>query len=171
MLESERLLYRPLDPTDTDAVYALTGDPAVARYMRFDTHTDRRQAAALIDDYTLPGNAAFLIRDKDGGGTVGVFALKQDAAPHIYALSAFLAPDCWHAGYASEATACLCAYAFTALQAQALEAYVVGSHGASCRVLEKTGFRLAETKRIDGLPEGLRIYRLTHEEGTGEATP
>lgn len=163
MPESERLLYRPLLPADADAVYALTSDPAVARFMRFDTHTERRQAVELIDAYTRAGGTAFRLCAKENDETVGVFALKP-CGEDAYSLSAFLAPVYWRAGFASEATVCMCAYAFTQMGACRLEGYVVASHGASCRVLEKTGFRLVETRTFDDLPEGLRLYRLEVED-------
>ena len=159
-LETEHLVCRPLTQGDAQQVFALTSDPRVAEYMRFDAHRELGEARALIREETEGGNHGFLILEKPGGNTVGVFAFKrdEDGEEGAYSLTTFTAPAYWNRGYATELLAAAVGYARDALGAKKLRTYIVSKNAGSCRVCEKNGFALARTLYFDDLPEGLRIY-------------
>ena len=155
-METERLILRPLCESDTDAVFAMTSDETVARFMRFDTHTEREQARKLIEEYGAEG---FAILDKQTGGMAGLFAMKPGGQEGWYGLSVLFLPQYWGRGYCREVLARMIRYASEDKQAVVLEAYVVSDNTASCRSLERNGFHLEETLYFDDLTSGLRIYR------------
>lgn len=155
------IVLRPLRPEDTDAVFAMTSDPAVAEFMRFDTHTERAQAEDLICEYTKDGNLGYLIMERDGGAPVGVTAMKQDEDnPGVYSLSIFLSPEYWGKGVSTHATRLLVEEAGRA-GAKKLLAYVVAENMGSRRVMEKCGFRLGSVLHFDDLQGGLYVYHKT----------
>ena len=51
------LRLRPLRAEDASAVFAMTSDPRVARYMRFDTHESLGEAQELIAAYGKQGRS------------------------------------------------------------------------------------------------------------------
>ena len=71
--------------------------------MRFDAHTAPQQTLELIDELTAQGNHAYLATTRDGGGLVGVFALKKDPDhPGSATLTVFLDKSRWGNGYCGE---------------------------------------------------------------------
>ena len=159
-METAALVLTPLRPEDAGEVFSVTSSPAVARFMRFDTHTRREEAAALIEEYTAGSNRGFALRRRTDGRFVGVFALKAGETPGVYTISVFLGEAHWGHGYFTQLLGRMIPYAREVLQASVLQAYVVGENLSSRRVLEDSGFSVAEILRFDGLSDGLYIYRL-----------
>ena len=48
VLETERLLLRPLEPADLDVIWADISDPEISRYMAWEAHTDRAQTMDFL---------------------------------------------------------------------------------------------------------------------------
>lgn len=165
-METKNLLFRPLEPADAAALFSLTSDERVARYMRFDTHHSLRQTEELVAEYNAPENRGFLILSKPSGHLVGLFALKADQEePGTYSLTTFTAPSYWNRGYATEALQVMLPYAREILNAKALTAYVVERNTGSRRVLEKSGFSVFHRLEFPDLEGGLLVYRLRLTEG------
>ena len=160
--ETARLRLRPLTEADADAVFALTGRPEVARFMRFEQHRCRAQAQALIGEYQAGGGWAFALERKDDGFFVGVYAVRPSADdPARWDMSTFTDPACWNQGYASEVLAEIVRLARKNLPGRTLVGHVVAENRGSRRVLEKNGFVHAETLHFPDMKgEGLCIYQL-----------
>ena len=47
-MAADKTFLRPLTEADIDTIYSLTSDPRVAKYMRFSTHTSRKEAEELF---------------------------------------------------------------------------------------------------------------------------
>lgn len=150
----EQIALRPLCPADLDAFFALTGDEAVARHMRFNRTADKPAAEKLL--FEILQAPAFAIEVE--GVFSGVFSLKP-MEEGAYSISTFLAPAHWGKGYSTQILRDRIAYAKTCLGASALFAYVVGNNFGSRRVLEKLDFSLEEILEYDDLPSGLYIYK------------
>lgn len=147
---------RPLRESDLDDLFRLTSNERVARYMRFDTHTDVEQARRMLQEYRLlPAAFAVLI----GGRFAGVFTLKPAEEPATYIVSVFLDEAYWNQGYASRLMGRMKEYARRELRARTLIGYVVSLNEGSKRTLTKNGFTRVETLTFPDLPEGLEIYR------------
>ncbi len=74
-------------------------------------------------------------------------------------MSLFLRPASWGRGLAGDLLTLLPAMA-AAFHVRILLAYVVASHTASRRVLERVGFTVDDVLSFDGAPDLLYRYRL-----------
>lgn len=161
-METRRLALRPLEQGDADALYALTSRPEVARFMRFDQHTNPAQARALIGELTALPNLAWLVTERGSGAVVGVFACRRGGDAGETAkeggLSTFTAPECWNRGYSSELLEAMLPL-LRERGLRLLTAHVVADNVGSRRVLEKNGFSVWKVLRFDDLPQGLVVYR------------
>ena len=161
-VKTDRLLLLPLSPDDAEPVFSLTSNPEVAKYMRFDTHNTVEETRLLISDSCKPGNLAYKVLLARTGEFIGVFVLKASEETHDSAdVSLFLSPESWNCGYAGEILSAAEDMAVKFMQVNALLAYVVAEHTASCRVLEKSGYHLQKTLTFDGWDGALRVYQLS----------
>jgi RimJ/RimL family protein N-acetyltransferase len=146
VLESERLRLRAYRMQDLDAVYALYSDPRVMRYWSFPPWQDKAQARAYLERVlaeTATGAVhAWAIADRGDDALIGTATLhslqrEQGRAEIGYSL----VPERQGRGLAAEALRLLLAHAFDGLQLRRLEADVDPRNLASCRLLERLGFR------------------------------
>ena len=158
-MEETRILLRPLGKEDRDTVFAMTSDPQVAQYMRFDTHETPAQAEALIESYAAPGNFAYLVLDAGSGEAAGAAALKQSAEEGVFALSLFFARKYWGRGLSTAAVRELLKRGQRG-GVKRVRGYVAAENAGSRRVLEKCGFTVGRVLRFDDLPGGLYVYAL-----------
>jgi ribosomal-protein-alanine N-acetyltransferase len=145
-LATERLVLRPIEPDDADAILALYGDDAVAQYLDIDTIRTLDEARLLI---RLSNN-----RFQDGLGIRWAIALRDQ--PRLIGTCGYntfdhesrrseigydLARAYWRRGIMSEALGAVLRYGFTTLDLHRVEATVAPENIASRRLLEHLGFR------------------------------
>lgn len=158
-IKTERLILTKLTLDDVDNVYSLTSDEEIAKYMRFDTHNDIKQAYDLVFEYVNSKSAhPFAIRQKEDNKFVGIFVLKK-YDDNSYEMSTFMGKEFWGKKYNQETLKAIKQYAKEELNADALYGYVVVDNIASCKSLLNNGFVLHKTIPID-IPCGLNIYKL-----------
>lgn len=150
---NHEIIYRPLNSGDAEALFSLTANENIAKYMRFDTHTNILQAKLLLQEYLLETAFALEIDDK----FAGVFVLKK-GENSCFSMSVFLGQCYWNQGYSSAALCYMKEYATMCLGAKSLEAYVVADNIGSCKALVKNGFLEKERLYFDDLPCGLIVY-------------
>lgn len=153
--EKENLRLRSLREEDAEALFSLTSDERVSRFMRFGTHTVLRQARELIQDYKR--GAAFAVEREQE--FVGVFALKPGETEEEYSISAFFSPRFWGRGYATEVLRRGVDFAQRTLGAKRLAAYVVEENTGSRRVLEKNGFSVKKRVLFSEGEGALLVYK------------
>lgn len=165
MMETEKLIIKPLTTDDIDHVFALTSDEDVAKYMRFGCHKTRAEAEALVAEYTTLPQMGFALVEKESQGFVGIFAFKKNLeVEHIeYSMTTFIDKKFWNKGYASEMLEGMIDYAKHSLHADALTAYIVSENIGSQSVVKKSNFTLVKKLKFDDLPGELYIFskRLT----------
>lgn len=156
----------PLAISDADWVFALTSNPKVAEYMRFDTHTRREEAVCLIQEYTEHGNWGWRITgfstDVGAGEAApyepyGVAALKRGETEGEYSISVFLAPEYWNKGLSTAVIKELMQIACEK-GIRILTAYIIEENMGSRRVVEKCGFEVKEVLHFPDLGSGLYVY-------------
>ena len=145
-LSTDRLVLRPLLPTDADAVFAMRSDPIVQRYGSHPPWTDRQTAVAYIErdmGAMAAGNGAqFGIERREDGAVIGTCTLYALDAQSRHAECGYtLLPSAWGKGYASEATTRLLDWGFDELDLHRVEADIDPRNTASARVLERLGFK------------------------------
>ena len=110
LLETDRLLIRPVKVSDLEPVYAYRNDPLVARYQGWDVPYPREKVVRWVNDpdRTVPaepgGRLKTALERKATGemvGDIGFFLAKHDARQARIWYT--LARAHWHQGYATEA--------------------------------------------------------------------
>ncbi|WP_374347133.1 GNAT family N-acetyltransferase [Chitinimonas sp.] len=144
-LRTERLLLRPMRPSDADDLFAVFSDPEVMRYWSTPPWTSREQAEQLIarDLQTLASGEHLrlgLIRKADerliGNCSLFNFMPQCRRAEIGYGL----ASNAWGQGLMHEALSALLHFAFDTLQLHRLEADIDPRNAASAKALTRLGF-------------------------------
>ena len=162
ILETKRLVLRPLTETDREPLHAIASDPAVweqhpihDRWRRevfdafFDTCLASRGALAVLDlrDERVLGMTRFDRFDPDEGGVVEIGWT-------------FLAPRCWGKGYNPEMKRAMLAHAFASV---ALVEFRVGDTNYRSRnALEAIGAQRTTRYELEKY-QGKRVIHLVYE--------
>ncbi len=146
LLQTPRLLLRPLVPSDAPAIYAMHADPVTLRYWSTPPWTDpaladeliaRDLAAMAAGDYIRLGIERPSDRRLIGLCTLFAFTLPSRRCELGY----ILARDCWGQGYMHEALLTLLDYGFGVLDLNRVEADIDPRNAGSQRTLDRLGFQ------------------------------
>jgi [ribosomal protein S5]-alanine N-acetyltransferase len=153
-LRTARLLVRPFDDADADALFALHSSSSVLRYWDAPPWRDRQRAErflAACREMAENGTGARLaIERRADGAFIGWSGLVRWNPDHRSAsLGYCLDEAAWGQGYATEAAAAVLDWAFDALDLNRVQAETDTRNAASARVLEKLGFLREGTLRED----------------------
>lgn len=142
VLETERLILRPLTVDDAEAAFVWLSDPEVNRFMPYPLYTDVEAARqwiasldALVDNYVFG-----IVRQSDallmGTGSIRLKAPETGS----WSLGYNLRRDCWRQGYATEASKAILDFARHTLGARHFTAEHAMENPASGSVLKHCGF-------------------------------
>jgi RimJ/RimL family protein N-acetyltransferase len=173
LLQTPRLRLRTITRSDIDAIYRLHADPRAMRYWSFPAWTDPQQALDWFEqrrhyaerEESWPWGLSLIDAD-ELIGIVTLFAVNrmQRRAEVGYQLH----PSCWGRGYAQEALRAALAYGFDALELNRVEADIDPRNQASCRLVERVGFRregyLRERWHVNGEITDTALYGLLARE-------
>ncbi|HZM74833.1 MAG TPA: GNAT family N-acetyltransferase [Candidatus Limnocylindrales bacterium] len=157
LIETDRLVLRPLDDSHAEAVLGLQYDPEVMRYL---------DPSPLERFYTGGFYAAI---EKESGRFIGWFALEPKGEGE-YEIGWRLDRSAWGRGYATEGSQALLHMGFTDLGASRVYAETMAVNTRSRRVMEKIGLRQVRTYFIEwpdplpGSDQGEVEYALTRAE-------
>ncbi len=141
VLETERLILRPITIDDAGAVYQWASDERVTKYMSYPTHTDISQTKAWITStFTdeTEWNWAFVLKSENrviGTGSIG----KSNYLEGYWGFGYNLHYNYWHKGYCTEATKAIIDYAHSKLDVNKVCACHAVDNPRSGRVMEKCG--------------------------------
>jgi aminoglycoside 6'-N-acetyltransferase len=146
IFETPRLIARRFGPRDLEAFVAMRSDPEVARYQNWETFTldegRRRLGQIARSNPGEPGWFQFALEERLTGALAGDCGLRIIEQDHRLAQIGYtIARRYWNSGFATEAVAALTAFAFASFPIHRITASVDPRNVASCRVLEKAGFR------------------------------
>ena len=169
VLETERLRLRMIRSEDVTAVFEIFGDEDVTRYYGLETYTRIEQAKNRIALYRSNFQRRHSLRwgitfkDEDWLlGTIGIMNWK----PRFFnaALGYDLAKRHWRQGIMEEGLTAVIDYAFSTMQMNRLEAFVMPVNAPSIRLLEKLGFKNEGLMREYGYWRGefhdLQLYSI-----------
>ncbi len=146
VIETERLLLRPMTIADAEAVFAnWTSDPDVARFMRWERHksvSDTREwltceEASVESDAVY--NWGFVL--KETGELIGSGGLVFVEAKGMYELGYNLMKKYWNQGIATEAARRMIDFGIDELRQTCFYCCHATDNPASGRVMTKAGFR------------------------------
>jgi len=147
-LETERLLLRPFQASDFDALLAIHSRPDVARYVYWEPRTTEEMRAVLSRkiggrSFRSEGDSlAFAVVLKDSGELVGDVSLALlSERDRLGELGFLVHPDHHGRGYATEAARAAVGLAFGTLGLHRVIGRLEARNIASARVLEKLGMR------------------------------
>jgi RimJ/RimL family protein N-acetyltransferase len=174
-LEGERLLLRPYEPGDYDALHAMQSNADVARYLYWDprgaaevrTSLERKIASASIADEGDTLATAIVLRES--GEMVGDGILHWVSREHRCGEIGFIVhPDHHGRGYATEASRMLMRFGFETMELHRIIGRLEARNTASARVLEKLGMRrealLIENEFVKGEWQSEIVYAMLDRE-------
>lgn len=146
VLETERLVLRPMSAADAEALYRISNEPAVRHYLWDDRPVSRvtieRVVAQSVRLFSEERLGLFGIRLRDREEVVGFcgFARLQDMeeVELVYELD----PELWGRGIATEAARACLGYAFKEVGLERMIAGTDRPNVASLRVIEKLGMKI-----------------------------
>jgi RimJ/RimL family protein N-acetyltransferase len=155
-LESDRLILRPPNPRDIEAMAVWLGDYDVAKMTAHVPHPyGERDAAAFV---AAAPALRFVIQRKADGVFLGMAGLHPEDGRE---LGYWLGKPFWGQGYASEAARRLVAHAFAGLGWAEIRAAWFHDNPASGHVLAKLGGRACAVRLRDCRARGHKV--LCHE--------
>jgi ribosomal-protein-alanine N-acetyltransferase len=147
IIETERLIIRPIEPGDAKDVFEWAGDPVVNRYMPYPLHTDIRQAEEWIRSLGDKNEFVFCLRDT--GEVVGGGSMSYREAFDAYELGYNLKRKHWGMGYATEAAKALIQWAYEELGVHDFMARHANANHASGNVIQKCGFQFERYVKLE----------------------
>lgn len=149
-IETQRLLVRPFEERDLDALCAVLSDPETMKYIEPPFSCER--TARFLREAGLC-EPPLVFAAEDHGGVIGHVIFHACGAPDCYEVGWVLRRDRWGRGYASELTAALIAEG----RARGLKSLLIECdprQAATRRIAEAFGFRPA------GREDGLEVFLL-----------
>jgi [ribosomal protein S5]-alanine N-acetyltransferase len=173
VIETERLLLEPLEPSRLEDFVALTADPDTMRSWApgspFSRDVAERNFAASLERIREHGFGRRWIVAKANGAGLGFTDTKYlgegcaGVSPDEVEIGWMLARTAWGQGHATEAGRAVRDEAFERLELESIVAVHHPANGASGRVIEKLGMSFER----DGVARNgwpFRLYRLTRQQ-------
>ncbi len=155
-IETERLLIRPFEPSDAEAIFETWGDPVAMRCIPSGAHPDietsRRQIGRFREHQAAHGFSLWPVVEKATGSILGDcgLLLAEWRGPEVELAYRF-GRAAWGKGYATEAAGACLRYGFEVAGLDAIIAVTQPDHVASRRVMEKNGMRFVGMVRYYGM--------------------
>ncbi len=145
VLETERLLLRPLGPEDAEDMFALNSDPEVMKYTGDEPFADLEAARSFLAEYPKGQYQTYkvgrmAVQLKETGEVMGWCGLKYHADTGETDLGYRLMRKYWGKGYATEASLAHLEHALHTMGLKRVIARAMQNNHASIRVMEKCGF-------------------------------
>jgi ribosomal-protein-alanine N-acetyltransferase len=182
VLETERLLLRPVTPDDAQAVFDYASNPNVTRFTLFETHQSIEDSRWFVIDHARSRYACkepdpFAITLKaEPDRMIGALGAHWASQPNgTFEMGYAIAEPYWGRGLVVEAATAVIRYVFTEYAVERLQARVFVGNDSSERVLQKLGFTREGVFRSlifrRGAWHDLVIYSLLRNEWEGRTTP
>lgn len=145
VLETERLILRPITELDAKYIFNIFSDPEVAKFDWFYPIEDTEIALKMIRNYytsfTSKEEITWGIQPKGSDELIGICCLGDFEVRSRRAVIGYdLAQKEWNKGYATEAVKVLVDYGINRMELNRIEAFITPGNDASVRVLEKLNF-------------------------------
>ncbi|NUR70748.1 MAG: GNAT family N-acetyltransferase [Hamadaea sp.] len=158
----EKILLRPAEMRDVDAIFAACTDPESQRWTTLSAAYDRDRAVGFVTDYA-PGwwareqGATWVVTDAAGAYAAQIDLRVLAADPKIADVGFLTGPDARGKGYMTAALRTAAAYGLLHLGLERVEWKAHVGNVASRRVAEKAGFTFEGTLRAYGSKDGRRV--------------
>ena len=140
VIETDRLILRPLIVKDAEDVFKWTGDERVAEYMIYPCHKNievTREWLCSLD--SLENEYTWGFVRKSDSKLIGSGGIRFRTDENVWSFGYNLRYDCWGQGYATEASKRMIEYAYSENNAREFVSEHAVENTASGRVIEKCG--------------------------------
>jgi ribosomal-protein-alanine N-acetyltransferase len=154
ILETERLLLRPLELSDADDLFAMDSNPEVHKYLWQKPSETIEESIKVIEyvrnQYEANAIGRFATIIKETGEFIGWTGIKfvdnhvENGNTNFYDYGYRLNEKSWGNGYATESTKAWLDYGLNQMNIDKIEAYTHSENGASNHILKKSGMVLME---------------------------
>jgi ribosomal-protein-alanine N-acetyltransferase len=153
-LETDRLILRPLQESDAEAIFSYCSNPNVSRYTLWEPHTSIEDAEQFLRSYVFPKyekkvpepfGICFKGAVDSVIGTVGCFWASE--ANRCLELAYALAEPHWGQGIVVEAAKAVVDFVFAEYGIERLQCRCKAENIPSARVMEKLGMKREGTLR------------------------
>lgn len=154
-LVTERLLLRPVEPSDTEALHRLFTDPDVRRYLWDDVvipvETVEEVVVASGESFRRFGFGQWILSERAAPAEIiGFCGLRHFHEPPKVEILYGLYPSRWGRGFATEAARAVLARGFENCDLERIYAGADPPNGSSFRVMERLGMRPWRRLEING---------------------
>lgn len=164
VLETERLILRPLDERDVGDVFLYASNPNLSRHTLFNMHETLDDSLFFVRDYLLsryanaePDPLGIVLRADTLRSVIGGIGCHWiSRTDSVMELGYALAEPYWGRGLIAEAGRALIDFVFREYAVERVQARVFDGNSASGRVAEKIGMKLEGTLRSCMLVKGKR---------------
>ena len=153
-LETERLILRPLEISDAEAMFAMDNNPNVHKYLWQQPTQELNETIKIIKmvqkQYEENKIGRFATIIKETSEFIGWTGIKfvnnhvENGNTNFYDYGYRLNEKFWNKGFATEASNAWLDYGFNQMKIQEMNAYTHAENGASNHVLQKVGFNFIE---------------------------
>jgi [ribosomal protein S5]-alanine N-acetyltransferase len=154
IIETERLILRPFELSDAEALFDMDKNPEVHNYLWQKPITDIQEVYDYIEmvqkQYIERGIGRFSTILKETGELIGWTGIKfvndhiENGNTNFYDYGYRLNEKFWNKGYATEASIAWLKYGFEEMKIDKMNAYTHFENGASNHILEKIGMNFME---------------------------
>ena len=154
ILETERLILRPLELSDAEAMFAMDNNPEVHKYLWQNPTQTVEETIKIIEhvrgQYEKNNIGRFATILKETGEFIGWTGIKyiddhiENGNTNFFDYGYRLNENFWGKGYATEATKLWLDYGLNQMNIDKMNAYTHSENGASNHILQKAGMKFME---------------------------
>ncbi len=159
MIETERLILRPVLREDAESIYAYSSDEETIRYVTYDRYESMDDAYASLDNFFLNRDhdtwfEALAIVIKETGTMIGTVDASRVRRGDDVEIGYVMHKDYWNQGIMTEAVTAYCEWLFKEKGIRRIEVTHFPINIGSKRVVEKVGFVYEGLRRAYALVDG-----------------
>lgn len=148
VLQTDRLILRPVTASDAAAVFMYASNPRLTRFTLFETHETIEDSRWFVEEYRQsryaikePDPFGIVLKSDSLGSMIGGIGAHWVSQPNwTMEIGYSIAEPYWGKGLTTEAIRAVVPYVFSEYPVERLQARVFLGNDASERVLAKTGF-------------------------------
>lgn len=141
VIETDRLILRPLTVEDANAAFVWLSDERVTKFMPYNTYTNIEDAAKWIAGLKEEKSYPFGFVFKENNLLIGSGDIGYSTAAKAWEFGYNIRSDYWNKGLSTEAAKAMIRFAFDNLGARDFGANHAVENTASGRVIEKCGLK------------------------------
>jgi RimJ/RimL family protein N-acetyltransferase len=168
VIETERLLLRPLEVADIDDFVALQDDPEVTRFIGRLERPEAEERLRLVEQEWLErGHGMFAVLDRATDRLIGRVGLRYWPQFDETELGWALRRDAWGHGYATEAARACRDWGFASLDVPYLTAMIHPENDASIRLARRLGMAALRSDVLLG--DAVVVFSLSRDDWSSAA--